>query len=151
MTKTELTTLLQQELKGLTSSLEDDDYSNAIDQAERDTGWSMPQSTAFKVTWLIERSKRHLFFSLQSESAADFRFKNIFLNHQFEHYSKLVAKMDKDFEKAQEDNAFEFAGVSAYETAGTKIDAGFASQGQTGKDYTYSDDNEVIITPNENS
>ena len=147
-----MTTLLQQELKGLTSSLDEDvDYSNAIDQAERDTGWSLPQTTAFKLTWLIARSKRHLFFSLLSESAADFRYKNIHLNHQFEHYAKLVEKMDKAFEKAQEDDAFEFAGVSAYEAMGTVVNAGFAYQGGTGKDYTYDEDNKVIITPNENS
>ena len=142
-----MTTLLQQELKGLTSSLNDDDYSNSIDQAERDTGWSLPQSTAFKVTWLIERSKRHLFFSLLSESAAKFRYKNIHLQHRFDHYSKLVDRMDADFTKAMEDDAFEFAGVDATEIAGTKLNAGFASEGQTGRDRTYDEDNEVIITP----
>ena len=143
--------MIQQELKGLTSSLNDDDYSNAIDQAERDTGWKLPQSDDFKIKWLIDRSKRHLFFYLQSESAVKFRFKNIHLQHRFEHYSKLIEKMDRDFEKAQDEYAFEFAGVSAFEQMGHKIDAGFASQGQTGRDFTYDEDNEIIITPNENS
>ena len=67
-------TRLQQEIKGLTSNLDQIDYENAINAAERDTGWSMPQSTDFKVKWLMDRSKRHLFFFLMSESAAKFRF-----------------------------------------------------------------------------
>lgn len=151
MTKTELTILLQQEMKGLTVSLNGDDYDNAVASAERDTTWSLPQTTNFKVKWLIERSKRHLFFYLLSESASKFRFKNIHLQHRFEHYSKLIDRMDKDFEKAMEDDAFEFAGVSSFEIGGHKIDAGFASQGQTGRDFTYDEENVVIITPNENS
>lgn len=151
MTKTELTTLLQEEVKGLSSSLVDADYSNAIDQAERDTGWSMPQTAAFNLKWMIERSKRHLFFFLLSESASKFRFKEIHLQQRFEHYRELIDKMDKDFEKAQDEYAFEFAGVSAYQQMGTKIDAGFAYQPQTGRDYTFDDDNIVLIHPNENS
>jgi len=59
--------------------------------------------------------------------------------------------MDEAFEKVMEEEPHEFAGVSAYELFGTKIDAGFQSQPQTGVDTTYSDDNEIIITPNEDS
>jgi len=147
MTSTEMAALLQQELKGLSSSIEDDDYTNAILAAERDTGWSLPQTADFKLTWLISRSKRHLFFYLLSQSAAKFRYKNIYLQHRFEHYLKLVERMDEDFKEAQEENAFEFAGVSSYQAAGTKIDSGFASQGQTGRDFTYDENNEVIVTP----
>jgi len=147
MTRTEMITQLQAEVKGLTSSLADADYGNAIDAAERDTGWDLPQTGEFKLKWLLERSKRHLFFFLMSESAAKFRFKSIYLNHRFEHYMRIIDVMDKNFEKAQEENAFEFAGVSAYELAGSKIDAGFKTEPQTGRDMTYSDYNETIITP----
>lgn len=151
MTKTELTTLLQEEVKGLSSSLVDADYSNAIDQAERDTGWSMPQTAAFNLKWMIDRSKRHLFFYLMSAAAAKFRVEDVHLQHKFEHYSVLIDKMDENFEKAQNEYAFEFAGVSAYEQMGHKIDAGFAYQSQTGRDETFDDDNVVLIHPNENS
>ena len=151
MTKTELTTLLQQELKGLTSSLADDDYSNAIDAAERDTGWSLPQTTDFKLKWLIDRSKRHIFFYLLSEAASKFRYKDIHLQHRFEHYAELIKQMDADFEKAQDTYAFEFAGVSAYEQMGHKIDAGFAYEPQTGRDFSFDDENVVLIHPNEDS
>jgi len=151
MTKTELTTLVTAEVKGLSSSLVAADYSNAIDQAERDTGFSMPVTAAFQIKWMKERTKRHLFFFLQSESAAKFQYKAIKLDHRFKHYTKLLEMMDAAFEKALEEDAFEFAGVSASETAGHKIDAGFAYEEQTGRDFTYDDDNKVIITPNENS
>jgi len=150
MTRNELIVRLQQEMKGLTSSLEYIDYENAIDASERDCGWSLPQSTDFKEKWLIDRAKRHLFYFLMSESAAKFRFKNIYLNHRFEHYIKLIGIMDQSFAKAQEEYAFEFAGVSAYELAGTKVDAGFAYD-LAGRDFTYDSDNVVTITPDENS
>ena len=151
MTKAELTTLLKQELKGLTSSLNDDDYSNAIDAAERDTGWSMPQTEDFNLKWIIERSKRHIFFYLMSEAAHKFRYEDIHLQHRFDHYSRLIEHMDAEFEKAQNEYAFEFAGVPAYEQMGHKLDAGFAYESQTARDYTYDDDNIVLIHPNENS
>jgi len=138
-------------VKGLSSSLVDADYSNAIDQAERDTGWSMPQTAAFNLKWMIERSKRHLFFFLLTEAASKFRFKEIHLQQRFEHYRELIDKMDKDFEKAQDEYAFEFAGVSAYEQMGHKIDAGFTYEPQTGRDYTFDDENIVLIHPNEDS
>ena len=138
-------------MKGLTSNLNDNDYSNAIDQAERDTGWSMPQSTDFKVKWLIERSKRHIFFYLMSEAAAKFRVEDVHLQHKFDHYEKLIDKMDADFDQAQKDDPYQFADVSAYEQFGHKVDAGFAYEPQTGRDHTYDDDNVVLIHPNENS
>ena len=151
MTRAELITQIQSEIKGLSASLDTDDYSNAVDAAERDTGWDLPQTADFKVKWLIERSKRHLFFYLLSESASKFRFKAIYLQHKFEHYRALISDMDKRFAEAQEEYAFEFAGVSAYELAGTKIDAGFSYEPFTGRDTTYDESNQVLIHPNENS
>jgi len=151
MTRNELIVQLQQELKGLTSSLEYIDYENAIDASERDCGWSLPQSTNFKEKWLIERAKRHLFFFLMSESAAKFRFKNIHLQHRFDHYTKVIEMLDKSFAEAQNEFAFEFADVSAYAIAGTKMDAGFSYEPQTGRETTYDSNNQTVITPNENS
>ncbi len=151
MTRDELITKLQQEVKGLTSSLDYVDYENAVSAAERDTGWSLPQTASFNIKWLIDRSKRHLFFYLLSESASKFRFKAIYLQHKFEHYRALVSDMDKRFVEAQVEFAFEFAGVPAYEMAGTKIDAGFSYEPLTGRDTTYDEDNQVLIHPNESS
>ena len=151
MIKTEMTTLLQQELKGLSSSLADDDYINAISAAERDTGWSMPQTSDFKIKWLLERSKRHLFFYLLSESASKFRYKDIHLHTRFDHYRTLVSEMDKEFALAIEGDPYQFADVSAFAMMGSKIDAGFQYEPQTGRETTFDKNNTVIITPNENS
>jgi len=151
MTRDEMIAQVQAEVKGLSSSLDSDDYENAISAAERDTGWSLPQSTDFKVKWLMERAKRHLFFFLMSESAAKFRFKNIHLQHRFDHYTKVIEMLDKSFVEAQNEFAFEFADVSAYAIAGTKIDAGFSYEPQTGRETTYNSENQTVITPNENS
>jgi len=151
MTQSELITLIQREVKGLTAKLETTDYTDAVDQSERDCGWVLPQTTDFKITWLKRRAIRHLYQFLLSESANKFKVKDKFLNQKFEHYLKLVESEDKAFEKAQEDNTEEFADVSSFNLFGTKVDAGFAYQGGTGKDMTYDDDNEVISSPNEDS
>ena len=57
--------------------------------------------------------------------------------------------MDEEYEKAIEEYAFEFAGVSAVNALGTKIDAGFAYESQIGRDRTYDEDNVTILSPKE--
>ena len=120
MTSDEMIVQLQAEVKGLTSSLATADYTNAITAAERDTGWELPQTADLKITWLLSRAKRHLFSYLMAESAAKFKFEDINLQQRFDHYRLLIKDMDKDFKEAQEEYAFEFAGVSAYQITGTK-------------------------------
>jgi len=151
MTSEEFIVLLKQQIKGLATSLVEVDYTNAISAAERDTGWPLPQSADFKIKWLLERSYRHLLHFLRMEGAAKFRFKQIYLDQRFEHYDRLIERLDLEFKEAQDEFAFEFAGVDATQIAGTKIDAGFAYEAQTGRDVTFYKDNFVIITPNENS
>ena len=151
MTQDELRALLKEEVKALTSKLDDPtDYDNAIDEAERET-WTLPQTSNFKIIWLKRRSKRHLYNFLLSESANKFKVKDKYLNQKFDHYLKLIESEDKAFEKSQEDNPEEFADVSGLNLFGTKIDAGFQYQDGTGRDTTYSEDNQVIFTPNDNS
>lgn len=151
-TKDELIDLLKQEVKGLTPYLEDPtDYSNACDDAARDTGWAYPVSGDVKVKWQKDRAKRHIFFYLWSESAHKFKYKQINLQHRFDHYEKLIKKMDLDWEKAQEELLAELAGVDTFNLFGTKVDAGFAYEPQTGRDITYDPDQKVIHNPNESS
>ena len=151
MTETELKALLAEELKGLSSKFVTADYNNAVDAAERDTGWTLPVTTDFKVKWIIQRAKRHLYSFRRDESADKFKYKQVSLNQRFDNFFKLIKDMDEDFEKAQEEYAFEFAGVDALHTFGTKVDAGFAYEPQTGRDFTYDEDQDVIITPDENA
>ena len=151
MTRAELTTAIQQELKDLSSEFIVEDYTNAIDEAERDTGWATPYGTAFKETWIKRRTKRHLFSYLQTVTAGDFKYKTIHLDQPFKHYTELIKTMDEDFAKIMEEEPHQFAGVSAYEMFGNVVNAGFASAPQTGRDITYDEDQSVIITPNEDS
>ncbi|GAH12958.1 unnamed protein product [marine sediment metagenome] len=151
MTAAELKTLLQTELKGLAAKFVSDDYDNAITSAEQDTGWSMPVTDDFKIKWMRQRAKRHLFSYRRDESADKFKYKQLSLNQRFDHFFRLIENMDRIFEKAKEESAFEFAGVGALNLFGTKVDAGFAYEEQTGRDMTYSSSNEIIIHPDENS
>jgi len=148
LTDGELQKRLREELKGLASNLDNDDYVNAIADAKRDTGWSA-FSSDFQIKWIKERAKRHLFFYLYTESASKFKYKQVNLQHRFEHYGKIIADLDKQFKEVLEEEPHQFAGVSAFELFGSKIDAGFAGEAQTGRDLTYDEDQRVIIHPNE--
>jgi len=151
MTRTELILLVTEEVKGLSTQFEESDYQNAADDSQRDCGWTLPQSTSFKIKWLKERMKRHLFSYLLDQSLYKFKYKNINLGDRFKNLTSRVETMDKTFEKAQEEFIYEFADVSAYNMFPNQIDSGFATESQTGKDRTYDSDQEVTITPNENS
>ena len=149
MTKQEMISLVELELKSLASNFEDEDYESAVDDAERDTDFTLPTTTAFQIKWLKERTKRHLFFMLYTESAHKFRVKQIHLHQRFDHYGTLIKQMDKDFEKAQNEEMFQFAGVSAKQAFGHQIGAGFAYDKNTGKDITYESSNRVPIKPSD--
>lgn len=151
MTKDELITLVTEELKGLSSQFVAEDYSNAADDASRDCGWAFPQTTDFKIKWLKERMKRHIFSYLLDQSLYKFKYKNISLGDRWKHLTKRVADMDEAFEKIQEEYVHEFADVSAFNLFPSQIDSGFATEPQTGRDITYDEDQKVIITPSENS
>ena len=150
MTKTEFIQKLPEELKGLDTYLERDDYSNALDDASRETGWDFPVTVAFKIYWIKQRAKRHIFFYLMSESAHKFKYKQINLQHRFEHYKEIIKNMDTEFKEVMEERPDMFANVDPFKMFGTKVDAGFSYVPQTGEDQTYTEDNEVIFTPTEN-
>ncbi len=150
-TKSEMIILLKQEVKGLDSFLVDDDYSNATDDAARETGWTFPVTGDTKIYWQKKRAKRNLHFYLASESAHKFKYKQISLQHRFEHHWKIVEDMDRRWTDAQESLLVELSGAATHELFGTKVDAGFAYQDQTGEDITYDSNNRVIHSPNEAS
>ncbi len=147
MTQTEMEEKLEEEVKGLSTYLEGDDYTNACNDASMETGWSFPVSTDFKILWMKQRAKRALFFYLFSESAHKFKYESINLNQRFDHYKIIIETMDKSFADAIEANPQEFANVEAYELFGTSARAGYSYDSITGKDMTYSDDNKIVFTP----
>lgn len=149
MTSDELKTLLATELMGLASRYESDDYDNAIDAAERDTGWTMPVTDSFQIKWMIERSKRALFAMRLHASADKFKYDRASINQRFDHFFKLVQMMDKEFLDAKAEDPAAFAGVDDFHLFGTKIDAGFAYEAQSNREMTYADDNLVVFAPDE--
>jgi len=148
MTSDELVILINNLFRGLTNYIVPEDIEAAIEQALRDTGWSLPVSGSFKEQWLIQRTKRHLYDMLRAGSAHKFKVEGINLQQRFEHYNILIRDMDEDFETAVQDNPAEFAGVDLFKMFGSKVDAGF-SYDDYGRDTTYSDDNQVVFTPKE--
>jgi len=147
MNQSEMVAWLPVKVKSLSSYLDPADYTEAVDSAEEELGWTLPQ-TGDKLFWLKQRALRHLFFALMSESAHKFKFEQVNLNQRFDHYRSLIKDLDKKFEEAKEENPVLFADVSTYKFFGTKVDAGFASDG-LGRDRTYSEDQLVLHHPKE--
>ena len=148
MIEADLITLVQAEVMDLANRFDSDDYANAIDDAERETGWTLPLTENFKLFWIKRRVKRHLFYMLLTKYADKFKYEGANLQHRFEHFWKLVADEDEAFEKAQNNQPQMFAAVSTSQLFGHKIDAGFAYD-RLGQDVTYDGDNQVVISPSD--
>ena len=149
MTKDEMIAQLQEEVKGLSRYLATEDYGNACDDAARDTGWGFPVSEDFKILWQKQRSKRFLFFYLLTESAYYFKTGQENIQQQFDHYKDVIKLMDDEYQRIMEERPEMFGDVSAFHVFGTKIDAGYAYNPQTGKDLTYDSDQVVMHHPDE--
>ena len=146
MTKTELRGLLREELLSTDdlSVLNDSVYNNAIDDAQYETDWTLPVTENFKIYWIKQRAKRHLFFYLMTMNAEKFKADEFSINQKFDHYRTLVLFLDDVYAKAKADNPTYFSSGSSYEYFGTKIDAGFRYD-HMGRDITYDDKSNVVI------
>jgi len=143
MTSGELIIKVQQELKSLASKLVSVDFENAVDSAETDTGWTLPQTSNYRIRWMLQRTKRHLYDMLRSESAHKFKVEGINLQQRFDHYNTLITEMDKEWENEQESPMDDVSGV-----AGVKISSSFVYD-KVGLDI--SGDNDSDIYPSEES
>jgi len=146
MTEAELIARLERDFADQSGEVVAANYTDSIADAERETGWVLPQTSDFKVTWLINRSSRHLLYKLAIAAARKFRAEGYHLDQRFAQYFKMLNGMDDDFVEAVDNNPAEFAGVDAYKMFGHRIDAGF-SYDPYGQDTTYTDDNVVIVHP----
>lgn len=88
--------------------LESDEIIDAVTDALRETGWSFPMTENFKCLWIKSRTKRYCFNLLWTGAARKFKVEQLSLNQRFDHYGKVIEKMDNDFEKAKEENPDEF-------------------------------------------
>ena len=146
MTESEAIVIITREIKALSSNFVANDYADAVDASERETGFVFPNTNSFQLKWLMNRTKRALFFSLLSENVESFKFKQINLQDKFKNLKQVVDSMDADFEKAQVEYMYEFAKVDAIQAFGHKIDAGFAYD-EFGRDVTFDEDQLVMINP----
>lgn len=150
MTSAQLIAVVKREIMSLSSEFTTQNYNDAVSDAERDCGWSLPQTDNFKVKWLKERTKRHLFWMyLIGSLGLNFQYEQVHLEHQFKQYHTLVKDIDESFEEAKNEDPAAFAGVSVSHLFGTKIDAGFQYD-DVGRETTFDDDeNEIIFNPTE--
>ena len=95
---------------------------------------------------MIKRGTRHAIEILRIASANKFKYKQVNLQHRFEHFQKLIEEYDAEFLAAVAENAALFAGVSNYQLFGTVIAAGFRYD-VDGFDLTYDDRNLVQFHP----
>ena len=152
MTKSELLDLLSYEMSGLATDLNHEDYFNGISAAERETGYTLPQTTNFRIELLRKRSTRHILYTLVLGASRKFRAEGFHLDQRFKHYHQLIKDLDAEYKQTIEDHPEEFTLTSVSDEAaklfGSLIDAGFSSD-SLGRDTTYSDDNEVITSPSD--
>jgi hypothetical protein len=149
-TRSEAITTLKQKVKGLNKYLVQDDYENAVTDALNELSLSWPVSDGFMTLWHAKRAVRHCMSYLLNESAHKFKFEQINLQHRFDNYLRALQHMDREFSEALEMFPDLFADVEPFRVFGTKIDAGFVYDPQTGVDRTYEDSMEVIFSPEEN-
>ena len=90
-------------------SLSEDAYTDAINSALNELGWSVPIDHPLKEYWVLERSVRHSVFILTIEAARKFRYKQIHLQNRFEHYNTILKMLDEKYEKAKKENPELFA------------------------------------------
>lgn len=117
------------------SLVSDDGKDQSVVQSMMELGWSFPITNDFKSYWVVERTKRHFLFILMLEQAHKFRYKQIHLQQRFDHYAKMIEKIDADFQMAIDDNPQMFP-ASTVGWAGTFLPAGFVYD-QIGRDVTY--------------
>jgi len=130
------------------SFLTEEGYTAAAEEALAELGYSLPITEYIRASWTIKRAKRHALFILYIESANRFQYKQIRLNHRFDHYHKIIQTLDKEYERALEEDWLDFLDAPPNHLFGTKIDAGF-SYDVFGKDRTYDFSNYVNFTPKE--
>lgn len=92
-------------LKGEDYFDEEHEVGLAVDTAIRELGLAFPLSNDTKEYWAIERGKRHSYDIIRSSSARKFRYKQIHLNQRFDHFDRLIDKMDESFAYALETDA----------------------------------------------
>ncbi len=91
---------VQLSLGGSSSLLGEEEVEFSASQSLNELGFKIPIKNPKKILWSIERGKRHCLDILRIQSAHRFKYKQLSLNHRFNHYDALIKDMDERFEKA---------------------------------------------------
>ncbi len=130
------------QLSSAASTLTTEGLEAAVNKALAELGWSLPIDNAEKEMWLVIRAARHACYILWIASAQKFKYKQVNLQHRFEHYEKLIKHMDSEFDAALSANSTLFSNIESYKLFGTAVGAGFAYD-DLGQDITY--DNLILF------
>ena len=134
----DIVALVQIQLSSSASLLTSDGLTAAADSAATELGWSYPQTDPTRIYWLTKRATRHACYILYVASAQSFKYKQVNLQHRFDHYDKLIKTMDSEWEIALSSQPTIFSSVDSYKQFGTALNAGFVYDG-LGQDITYDD------------
>ena len=151
MTEAEVIRAVQTELQDeLASELDSKAFRRITAKTSSETGWSLPISGSFKEFWFVERAKRHALYVLCTVVAPDFKYKQINLQHPWEHYWEMIKQADLEFKEALADNPYEFpVEVADVAVLGSYLHSGFQYD-NLGRDTTYSGKNKVDFNPDSN-
>jgi hypothetical protein len=147
---TALTDLVEVQLASLATLITEDGYELVCNQTILELGWSYPVTTSTKVFWLIKRATRHALYLLMIAAAYKFKYKQVNLQHRFDHFKSIIDTMDEEFNNALISDVGVFitstVDSNTFKMFGTKIDAGFAYD-SIGNDVTYNSDRLVNFSP----
>lgn len=76
------------------------EYEFVAYQTLNELGVDYPIDNRTLQLWGIERGKRHAIDILRIQSAHRFKYKQLSLNHRFNHYDAILKEMDRKFEEA---------------------------------------------------
>ena len=137
-TNAEIVLLMQTQLSSSSSLLSIIGLTDAADSAATELGWPYPQTDPTRIYWLTKRAVRHACYILYIASAQAFKYKQVNLQHRFDHYDKLIKTMDNEWEIALSSQPTIFSSTDSYKQFGTALNAGFVYDG-IGRDITYDD------------
>ena len=126
------------------TALDGTDQEFIVAQALDELNMSLPETSAQRCYWIIERTKRHAIYRFVVTEAERFRYKQIYLQQKFDNYFRLIQQADERFAEALEND---ISGIfpddvidgEAFAKYGFLFNpAGFVYD-QIGRDLTYGD------------
>ena len=132
-----------------TTEFSDADYLSAYTKSVKDTGFVLPNSDDYQQTWIENRMLRHLYHFKLRRCMNNFDVPKAKLEQMYNHYKEQVKELDDVFFDEKANNPENY-GLDAGSQFGMTASTGFLHDPLTGRDLTYTEDNEdgVLINGN---